>query len=106
MNRKTVLVPLFLLLALGILLGGMYRTGGDEATADTAPHFDLTPWLPIDPPFDFDFTKFLIASDFSPAKDETEVALNKNITVKFNRDLNSATINDNTEFYIRKSGFV
>ncbi|MBN1631669.1 MAG: Ig-like domain-containing protein [Thermoleophilia bacterium] len=105
-NRRAPLIILFLLVALGLLLGGAYQSDTDQAAAAPLLPFDPTPWLPIDPPFDFDFTKFLIASDFSPAKDETEVALNKNITVHFNRDLDPTTINDNTEFNIRRSGFL
>ena len=103
-HRKTPLVLLFLLLAAGLLLAGMYRTGGDEATAAPAPPIDITPYLPWLPDIPSEpIVNLLIASNFSPAKDETEVALAKSITVEFSKDLKPATINDNTEFYIKNA---
>ena len=47
----------------------------------------------------------LVASNFSPADGETEVALDKSITVDFNRDINESTLNTAT-FKIRPAGVI
>ena len=92
LDRRTPLVALLLFLALALLLGGAYQGAKDEASAATI--FPPFPSITIQP--------LLIASDFSPADGDTEVALNKNVTVHFNRDLDESTLSGN--FYLRKKG--
>lgn len=96
-NRTAPLIILFLVLAVGLLLFGVDRHKAENQAAA----------LPIPSVYpDSSLVKLLVASGFSPADDATEVPLAQNIVVSFNRDLNPATINDNNEFYIRRSGFV
>ena len=93
-NRRTPLVILFLFIALALVLVGAYRGGSNDASAATAPTgIDITPTT----------SPFLMASSYSPADGATGVAVDANVTVKFNKDLKSSTINT-TSFSIKKSG--
>lgn len=93
LNRRTPLTALFLVLAVALVLGGTYQGATEKASAVT-----------ILPPFpSFTLPPVLIASDFSPADGEEEVALNKNVTVTFNRDVDPTTLKSST-FYVTKSG--
>jgi hypothetical protein len=92
LNRRTPLIALFVVLALALLLGGIYQSARDEASAATI--ITVFPTLTIQP--------LLIASEFSPADGDTEVALNRNVTVRFNRDLDASTLDGH--FYLKKAG--
>lgn len=90
-TRKTPLVCMLLLLALGLLLFGTYPDGEKTASAD----------IPF-PGTEFHFM-FLIASDFSPADEATEVPLDAAVSVNFNKDLDPPTIINASNFKIRHS---
>ena len=98
LNRRTPLTALFLVLAVGLLLTGAYQGGRDNASAA----LPLPPDIPIPTSLTIPFALFR-ASDFSPADGEEEVALNKNVTVEFNREVELTTLNLYT-FHIKKSG--
>jgi hypothetical protein len=84
-DRRTVFVVLFLLLAIGLVLAGLYR--GPTASAATLPIGRSTG---------------LLASGWSPASGATGVALDVTVSVQFNKDLAARAINSNT-FYLQRA---
>lgn len=97
LDRKTPLVLLLLLLAFALVLGGAYQSSNDEASA-ALPSVTFNPTFPT-----WTIQPILLASDLSPTADETEVALNRNVTVKFSLNLDESTLNAST-FKIKKAG--
>ncbi|MBN1320048.1 MAG: Ig-like domain-containing protein [Thermoleophilia bacterium] len=90
-DRKTPIVILLLCLTLGLVLTGVYQQGKNEASAVTFFDPMTTSWT---------FVPGLLASNHSPVDGATEVALTKNVTVRFNLDVNPLTL-DSSTFYIQ-----
>ena len=93
-NRRTALVILCVLLAVGLVFVGIHQ-GADRAKADLP--FPTIPSITLPVPHLF------LASNFSPADGTTGVALNTNVSVEFNYDLAAGAISSNT-FYLQKKG--
>ena len=73
--HRTTVVVLLLIISFGIALTGAYQNGGGSASAAT-----------VSPHISSEVVKFLVATDFSPTDGDTEVALDKSVTVEFSMD--------------------
>lgn len=92
-NRKTPLVLLCLLMAFALVLAGLSKDADDQASA--LPTLTVLPTMTILP-------IGLRASGWSPADGQTGVALNANVSVKFNMDLKESSIENGSNFYMRR----
>jgi len=90
LNRRIPIVILLLLMALALALGALPSAPADEAVAAT--EVTVIPTLLIG----------LYASNHSPADGATGVALNANVSVSFNRSLNESSIENSSNFYMRR----
>lgn len=90
LNRRIPIVILLLLMALALALGALPSAPADEAVAAT--EVTVIPTLLIG----------LYASNHSPADGATGVPLNANISVSFNRNLNESSIENPSNFFVRR----
>ena len=95
-NRRTTLVILCLLMAIGLVFVGIHQ-GADRAKADFS--------LPTLPSITIPDLHLFLAMNSLPADGATGVALDANVSVEFNYDLAAGVLTNNT-FYLQKQGSV
>jgi hypothetical protein len=106
LGRTAPFVILLLLLAFGILLGGVYpgaqQQGATAATPGTGPDITMGPGPDITISPDLFKPRIL---DRYPADGTTGVALSSNISVEFYLDLDADTIKNSSNFYLQEDDF-
>lgn len=84
-KRRTSLIVLFLIVALGLVLAGVFQ--GDTNETSAAPPITLPPGL------------YFYVTAYTPADGATEVALTERVEATFNRAVDPSTVNL-ASFYI------